>query len=771
MKTTKLLLAALLAGTAITTQAQTITGKLTDEANAPLEYANVVLLNPGDSTFIQGTVTNTNGDFTIDKVNGRSYILKASSVGYETAYKNCRAENIGTMILKSDAVTLQETVITARRPTYKMKGNSLVTSVSNSLLSTAGTANDVLERIPFVQGKDGDYTVFGKGAPLIYINGRMVRNKKEELDRLNSNDILNVEVITNPGAEYDATVKSVIRIKTVKPKGEGISVSARSGLTQAHNTGTNNQLSVNYRHGGLDVFAGITQSLWQARQKQHDKHYVAVDTIWQQDARIHINGTIHNVNTESGFNYMINENHSFGARYEFNRSPKGIINLLSDYDVTANGTYYDRQHYDTRWSQSDYSHKVNAYYKGMVGKLDIDLNADYYSGRNNKKQHAMESSEEYEDRLVTTNNRNNNELYAGKLILSYPIGKGQLKAGAEYSHTDRKDVFENPQNYLPETNSHITEDKLAGFTEFAISLGKLQASAGLRYEHVTFDYFNKGEFMPEQSKNYNNVFPHIGLAFPFKEVNLALSYTAKTQRPSYQQLRSDLQYNDRFTYEGGNPLLQPEVKHDLTFMASYQWIQLMFSYQYRKDGIEFEAQNYEKDPSIIVFTKVNYDHIQALNAGLSLSPKIGLWEPTFNIYINKPIFKALNMGEMVKFNKPVAYLNWNNSFRLSKTFYANLDADFRTAGDSGPTYLKRTGGVSASLYKTFLNEQLSINVRVNDIFASQRNNTIVYGNRMVFDKWNYSDTRNIRLTVQYKFNTTRSKYRGTGAANEELNRL
>lgn len=770
MKTLKALLAILFAGATAATQAQTITGKLTDETNTPLEYANIVLLTANDSTFIQGTVTDTEGSFALDKVNGKTYILKASSVGYETAYMNCRSGNIGILTLKSDAVTLQETVITARRPTYKMKGNSLVTNVSHSLLSTAGTANDVLERIPFVQGKEGEFTVFGKGTPLIYINGRQVRDK-EELDRLNSSDILNVEVITNPGAEYDATIKSVIRIKTVKPKGEGISISARTGLTQNHQTGTNNQLSVNYRRGGLDVFAGVTQTLWQAYQEQHDKHYVAVDTLWQQDARLDMKGSVHNLNTQSGFNYIINENHSIGARYEFNRSPKGNIHILSDYDVTADDTYYDRQHYDTRWSQNGYSHSVNTYYKGMVGKLDIDLNMDYHSGKDYKNQHAMESSEEYEDRLVTTKNSNDNELYAGKLILTYPIGRGQLKAGAEYSHTDRKDLFENPQNYLPETNSHITEEKLAGFTEFAISIGKLQASAGLRYEHVTSDYYHKGKFMPGQSKNYNNVFPNIGLALPIHEVSLALSYTAKTQRPAYEQLSSNLQYNDRFTYEGGNPLLQPEVKHDLTFMASYKWIQLMLSYQYRKDGIEFEAQKYDKDPSITIFTHVNHDHIQALNAGLSLSPKIGLWEPTFNIYVNKPMFEALSMGEMVKFNKPTAYLNWNNSFRLSKTFYANLDANFRTAGNSGSSYQKRTGGVSASLYKAFLNDQLSVNVRVNDIFASQRNNSIIYGNHMVFNKWNYSDSRNLQVTVRYKFNSTSSKYRGTGAANEELQRL
>ena len=70
-----------------------------------------------------------------------------------------------------------------------------------------------------------------------------------------------------------------------------------------------------------------------------------------------------------------------------------------------------------------------------------------------------------------------------------------------------------------------------------------------------------------------------------------------------------------------------------------------------------------------------------------------------------------------------------------------------------------------------MNDRMNVNLRVNDIFASQRSSYIIYGDCMQFGKWNYSDTRNVRLTVSYKFNSTRSKYRGTGAANEELNRL
>ena len=770
MKTVKLLFATLFAGATIATQAQTITGKLTDETHTPLEYANVVLLNPGDSTFIQGTVTNTNGDFTIDKVNGKTYILKASSVGYETTYKNCQSGHIGTLILKSDAVTLQETVITAHRPTYKMKGNALVTNVANSLLSTAGTANDVLTHIPFVQGNNGDFTVFGKGTPLIYLNGRQLRDLSE-LARLSSKDIQSVEVITNPGAEYDVTVKSIIKIKTVKPQGEGFSTNVNAGIIQDHNFNHYEQLNMNYRHGGLDVFANLYFSRMGNYQEQKDKHYIEVDTTWNHRSEMDMNAISYSLNTEGGFNYMIDSNHSLGARYTFNRSPKSHLDMTSDYEIAANGNFYDRQHYDYDWNNNDFSHRVNAYYLGTVGKLGIDFNADYYSGETRQYQNVLETNEEYEDRHVTTSNLNDNRLYAAKLVLTHPIGKGELKAGAEYSNTRRISRYENPQNYLPETDNKIKEEKLAGFAEFAIALGQLQASAGLRYEHVTSEYLDKGKRVEEQSRNYDNLFPNISLAMPVGKTQLSLSYTAKTRRPSYNELSSNLQYDDRFTYEGGNPNLKPATIHDITLMGSYQWIQLFVSYQQRRDAIEFVAESYDKNPAITLFTRKNFDKIEELNTGLVLSPKFGIWEPSLSLQMQQPFFKNITMGEWKHFNRPIFSGRLDNNFRFSKTFTGNLTMFYSTKGNTSIMLMKPNQGVNISLNKTFMDERLNVNLHVNDIFASQRSSYIIYGDCMQFEKWNYSDTRNIQLSVRYKFNSTRSKYRGTGAANEEMNRL
>lgn len=751
-------------------QAQTLNGKLTDETHLPLEFANVVLLNPTDSAFVQGTVTNAAGEFLFSPVDDKEYLLKASSIGYETLYRRCRAGNIGTSVLRTDAVMLQEAVVTARRPVYKMKGNALVTHVSSSLLSSAGTANDVLARIPFVQGSDGEFTVFGKGTPLIYLNGRLLRDMGE-LDRLDSKDIQSVEVITNPGSEYDVTVKAVIKIKTVKPKGEGFSTDAYAGATQRHDFSHFEWLTLNYRRGGLDIFGDVYYAHTANRQEQHDLHDIYVDTLWHHNADLNMKIRSHYIETTGGFNYMLSSDHSLGARYVFSRTPQSVNRMSSTYEITADGEYYDLQHYDYHWPQRDFSHCVNAYYMGTVGKLGIDFNADYYSGEDRLSQQVHETSEEHEDRYVTATNFSDSRLYAAKLILSHPIGGGELKAGAEYSFTRRINRYENPQNYLPETDNKIEEEKLAAFAEYAISIGKLQTAVGLRYEHVTSDYYDRGTYVDEQSRSYSNFFPNLSLAMPVGNTQLSLSYTAKTRRPGYNELNSNLQYNDRFTYEGGNPNLKPETIHDLTFMGTYRWAQLMVSYRHTVDAIEFVALSYEDNPAISVFSRQNYDKRDNLMAGLSLSPTFGFWEPVLSLQAQKQFFKSRYRGEWMHFNRPVYTARLNNGFRISKTFTGNLSYYYRTKGHDGAGLRKATQSLDFSLNKTFFDERLALNLRVTDILASQRYSHTIYGEHMQFDKWNYSDTRSVRLTVRYKFNSARSKYSGTGAANEELNRL
>lgn len=131
----------------VSLSAQTVSGKLIDENSQPLPYANVVLLSLPDSAFVSGTISGEDGSFTLEATS-ENQIVKISSIGYKTVCKPVSPANIGIVQLVSDAQMLGEVVVKGNLPVTRMKGDAMVTSVENSVLSKVGSANDVLTKIP-----------------------------------------------------------------------------------------------------------------------------------------------------------------------------------------------------------------------------------------------------------------------------------------------------------------------------------------------------------------------------------------------------------------------------------------------------------------------------------------------------------------------------------------------------------------------------------------------------------------------------------------------
>ncbi len=174
--------------------AQDITGKIVDEKGQPLAFANVVLLNRQDSAFVKGVVSGEDGHFVIDSPCNNG-IIKVSSVGYKTVCKDCVGENIGIVKMVTDTKMLGEVVVKSSLPKTILKNGGMTTTIAGSVLEKAGTMEHLLDRIPNVSAQNGNIKVFGRGEPVIYINGRQMRDRSE-LDRLSSDNIKSVEVIS-----------------------------------------------------------------------------------------------------------------------------------------------------------------------------------------------------------------------------------------------------------------------------------------------------------------------------------------------------------------------------------------------------------------------------------------------------------------------------------------------------------------------------------------------------------------------------------------------
>lgn len=670
-------------GISVSLHAQTVSGRLVDEESRPMAFANVVILSPEDSSYVAGTVSREDGTFSLNNSSGQERLLRVSSVGYVTIYKRCSGGDMGVIGMKTDENVLGEVVVKSQLPVTRMGDEGLVTNVEGSVLSRMGTANDVLARIPGLQRKKDGFEVFGKGTPLIYINGRKLRDK-EELAQLSSEDIKSVEVIHNPGARYDASVGAVVRIRTVKRQGDGFGFRLSGDYNQSENTDLNGQADVNYRHGGLDVLSSATS-------------------------------------------------------------------MRSDAKPT---------------------HSLNAYYAGKIGKGELEWDADYYSSDNTDRSQNLENSAEHDDRTVMSENVVSNKLAATKLSFTHPLWGGSASVGGEYTFTDRHDDYINPEGYVPTSYSRIREHNIAAYVQYSHPLPFGQVSTGVRYEHVDFDYFDNGTFMPSQSRTYDNLFPNVSLSGQLGKVQFQLSYAARTQRPSYSQLSNNVLYANRFTWQTGNPRLKPTITHDITAVAMWRFMQAMVSYKLNRDYIFYWGTTVEGQSAVTLLNRINHGRLPQLTVFVSASPTIGPWNPSIGAGMLKQWLTMTAAGEERRYNKPVFMAQWNNVFNLPAGFVVNADFNFQSRGNVQNLEMKDEHYVlNIGVRKSLLNDALSLELRGNDLLHRMKDGTLMYFERaMMYDK-SWSDTRSVTLTVRYKFNTARSKYRGTGAGHDARGRM
>ncbi len=373
----KLIVAALCLTAMTQTMAQNITGKVMDAKGEPLAFANVVLLNRTDSAFVKGAVSGEDGSFVIDSsCNGG--IIKVTSVGYKTICKDCTGENVGIIKMEEDSKMLGEVVVKSSLPKTILKNGGMTTIVAGSVLEKAGTMEHLLDRIPKVSAQNGSITVFGRGEPVIYINGRQMRNRSE-LDRLQSDNIKSVEVITNPGARYAASTRAVIRITTKKIQGEGFGFDASTTgeYDEKKNFGGFSQLNMTYRKNGLDLGAYAFGAKQYQPNNQDLQQKTYLEKTWNQKSEIRQVGMIEAMNFRLDASYQLDANNSIGANFGFLRNPKQTWNgkmstsILQDEDQTESSD----SHANSFEQKSTLS--SNVYYVGKIGKLGIDFNTDW----------------------------------------------------------------------------------------------------------------------------------------------------------------------------------------------------------------------------------------------------------------------------------------------------------------------------------------------------------------------------------------------------------
>ena len=752
-------------------EAQKVIGRVIDEQGKPVEFANVALLSSADSTFINGGVTNQNGDFVIPCRPGRM-LIRVTFVGYKTHYQSCTVGEVGNIRLKKDAIVLQNVVVKGEIPQYKMVQGGMAVDVQHSILHDVGSAEDLLSMLPMVQGRDGKFEVLAKGEPEIYINNKKVRDGIE-LKQLKSMDVKNVEIITAPGAKYNAEVNAVIRIKTLKPQGDGFSLMATSQTWKNNKWNNYDDLTLKYRTGGLEAFATVAldNGHYSAEQDLEQELHIKKDKFDAQ-VELPIRSSWTQFQYKAGVSYDFNTDHSLGLSFSSQKLFYNKFKTDMEQTYQKNGAFYGDVLLKTDIDELDKPvWELNSYYVGKAGKLGIDLNATILQRITENHLNQQEYSKELGDRTITTLNMENRRMMAGKLVLTYPVWKGVLSGGSEATRTISYGRNVNQEDIIPEAENEMKENNIAGFAEYEMQLGLWRLNAGLRFEHVKADYYSFGDWQQEPSRTYNDWFPNLSAAWQKDKWSAQLSYSKRITRPPYSMLGSVIVYDSRMFYEGGNPLLRPSVRQSIDFNLTYSWLTFVTGFTRENDLFTHICRVYDEEQEIGIFQPVNFDHQDRVYATLVASPKFGFWQPTATLHYYQQMFDAEAYGAPKKLNKPEFSFDLKSWFVIDPTAKALVQVSYTGSNHWGFMYRGSNFAVNARLQKTFLKGSLSATLYANDIFRTSRSKMTTYYaiGKTVQDVYTY--TQCVGLTLSYNFNAASSKYKGTGAGNEEKGRL
>jgi hypothetical protein len=754
--------------------AVSISGKIIEESTqTPLAYANILLLSLPDSAFVSGTTSSEGGLFQFDKVNNGKYLLKVLYIGFETKLITvdvaANPVDLGNISLKESNV-LREVVITSKTPPFQSGNNGgLIANVSTTLLSTVGTANDVLQRMPGIILEDGKIKVFGKGAPVVYINNRKVRDN-QELERLESSEISTVELITNPGAKYDAEGRSVLLIKT-KSKSDGFSAQVMERIRQGNHLGDNENVSVSYTKNNANFFASYYHQYRKSDAEENHHILVNSDTIWKHDLSMpsYIN-TNHTQQVSAGLDWTLNKKQAVGVQYQLYTRKYEVpieINALT----YLNEDIYDELFSKTITKESPRQHLVNAFYTGdFSDRFSLRFDFDYLKTHNNKDQFTEESSN-LENRTINTFSKTDYDMYAGKLVNSYQSEIGLIEFGGEYNNIAGSGYVLNPENYTDNNIFTNKEQKAAAFINYSQSFGDIKFSAGLRYEFTHEEFTEDSIKTTIIDRTYHDIYPNISISKKIKNVDLSLVFNKRTRRPSFTEMNGNTIYVNRFLFQKGNPYLKKTNIYDMNFQTVFKMFYANLGYTYAKNPVNLFFREQELSRNAVLSTFENFPEHQEFNATLNFNSKISFWQPNYTVGICKPFFSTNYNGVKESFNKEDYFFKAYNDFTLPKSFV--FSCNFRYQSDYNNCYIKTKGQkqIDLGVRKSLLDNKLKLNLEIYDIFNWVKEQYDMNLNDLFWNIDRKKETRYIQLSITYQFNNYSKKYRGKSAAQDDINRF
>ena len=618
-----------------------VTGKiLQKETNIPLEYATISFTETGKANPKYGGITDEKGTFSIEVEKG-TYTIEIEFIGFKPFYlENKRIENdldLGILYLSEDAKLLSEVIVKGEKSLLENKLDKKIYNIGQDLNAQSSNVLQALNNVPSVAvSVEGSITLRGNNNVRILINGKpsglVGISDAQGLERLSSNAVESIEIITNPSARYDAEGASGI-INIILKKGKNIgfngTVQTVIGIPETLGIGGN----LNYRTKKFNVFTNFNfeDSKRPGNESVNttffDETTGTTTGFLTQSQEITRDGSEYTL--AIGVDYYFNEKNSltFMGLYDHEGNDNEGLSIFNTFDF--NRTLISVRLRDERELEEDASDEYTVTYKSIFDEEEkhlLTVEAKYDSNTeiesaNFNDTYTFGNSENTQDRTATDERQNNLLIQADYV---FPFSEtGIFEAG--YRSTIRTIKFNSTvENFNTNTNSweldsnlsnrmNYGEDIYAAYTQYTNTFGKFNILAGLRLE-VTNINVTQFTTNVKFDKNYSNLFPSFSLGYKLNEKSeFKTSYSRRISRPSFRELNPFADYSNDLNLISGNPDLDPVFTNSLELGHAKNWDKITLEttgyFQYSEDIFQLITTNsgmlHEENIPILITRPVN----------------------------------------------------------------------------------------------------------------------------------------------------------------------
>lgn len=708
LKTVLIIIALLYFGTAKSQVEYTITGVIVDENNQPVIYANIAILNSLDSILIAGTITDENGKFEITNTKLGSYYISASYIGYLPAKKSVEVQmyqsiNLGEIILHSNTIELNETVVVGERIKAKSEADKTTYLINKKIYDVSNTGSDILKHIPGVQvDLMQDISLEGSKDILILVDGK--ERDKNYLGQLNAQQIDKVEITSTPGSKYDANVTGVININLKKERSSGYSGHIYTEIpiskSEVYSFPT---YSLNFNTNKLNLFTS------------YNGEFSYFDILQNQNREFTDNtGTTNIISNQYlkqknwshrfhyGFDYFLNDKNqlNFYAFYNtYSAEHDGVIDMLVNRE---NEEYWQLDKDD---NDINYSSFYSLYYKHLFNKKDRELTMDlslYNRMAEHTTSYFSDAAEMNSFNQINTLKPRQNEV---SIKIDYKSSLNQkvfFNTGVKMKLQVMKDRYSKEFEY--------NENIFAAYGDLNYIGSKWDFNVGLRTEKSMLD-LNKSF-----SNNVVALLPHATMNYKFSsKENIKLILRRSIFRPHFYHLNPYISMNDPYSLSSGNPNLKSEFRDNLVIDYSVRFGNNFLSTRlfYHKASEAINALSFINEDSFFETRTYNLGNIHQY--GIQLSGSLKLHKSiAFNPYLK--IINQYTEGNTIAEQYSIRNRNeiaFESGFSAMVSFKKDLSASIQFQYNSPKNEIQKTTFSDAlyffSIDKTF-NQKFKVGI-------------------------------------------------------------